>query len=71
MVGTTGKVIGVEHIPELVDLSKRNVAKDQPDYQESGRVRFVGKALSLLSERKNSSRCHCLHAMQKTVNPLL
>lgn len=49
MVGTTGKVIGIEHIPELVELAKRNVARDQPNMQESGRIKFLrnNNAISL------------------------
>ena len=28
MVGTSGKVIGIEHIPQLVEISRQNLAKD-------------------------------------------
>jgi len=41
LVGPGGKVVGVEHISELVDLSKRNVAKNKSDFLEQGRVKFV------------------------------
>ncbi|GJJ68002.1 protein-L-isoaspartate(D-aspartate) O-methyltransferase [Entomortierella parvispora] len=40
MVGPTGRVVGVEHIPELVEQSKKNTAKDQPSFLEEGRVAF-------------------------------
>ncbi|KAI8577534.1 hypothetical protein K450DRAFT_251313 [Umbelopsis ramanniana AG] len=41
MVGPEGKVIGVEHIKELVDMAERNVAKQRQDLLKSSRVRFV------------------------------
>jgi protein-L-isoaspartate(D-aspartate) O-methyltransferase len=41
MVAPEGKVVGVEHISELVDISKRNVAKNKNQLLESGRVKFV------------------------------
>lgn len=41
MVGPEGKVVGVEHISELVDMSERNVAKNKNQLLESGRVKFV------------------------------
>ena len=28
MVGTTGKIVGIDHIPELIELSKRNLKDD-------------------------------------------
>lgn len=40
MVGKTGKVIGVEHIDELVELSKENVNKHHEDLLTSGRIEF-------------------------------
>lgn len=55
MVGEEGRVIGVEHIPELVDLSKRNIAKGNADLLKSKRLRILGKsgpaAMFRLSER--------------------
>lgn len=48
MVGTTGKVIGIEHIPELVEISKRNIEKDQPAFLESGRIKLMGKLCTLI-----------------------
>ncbi|KAI1287569.1 Protein-L-isoaspartate(D-aspartate) O-methyltransferase [Halotydeus destructor] len=41
MVGTSGKAIGIEHIPELVELSKKNIAKDQPGMLEVGRIKII------------------------------
>jgi len=38
MIGNTGKVIGIDVIPELVDWSVENVKKDDPDLLTSGRI---------------------------------
>lgn len=42
-VGQSGKVIGIDHIKELVDDSINNVKKDDPMLLSSGRVRLVGE----------------------------
>lgn len=41
MVGKSGKVVGIEHIPELVEQSKRNMKRGNADLLESGQVIFV------------------------------
>ncbi|CAG8528129.1 5205_t:CDS:1 [Acaulospora morrowiae] len=41
MVGSEGKVIGIEHIPQLVDMAKSNVQKDRPEFLESNRIEFL------------------------------
>uniref|UniRef100_A0A0M3IAY0 Protein-L-isoaspartate(D-aspartate) O-methyltransferase n=1 Tax=Ascaris lumbricoides TaxID=6252 RepID=A0A0M3IAY0_ASCLU len=41
MVGETGKVVGIDHIKELVDLSKRNIEKNHAHLLTSGRVIMV------------------------------
>ncbi|XP_054265089.1 protein-L-isoaspartate(D-aspartate) O-methyltransferase-like isoform X1 [Macrosteles quadrilineatus] len=41
MVGETGKAVGIDHIPELVNYSKDNVMKDKPELLTSGRVKLV------------------------------
>jgi len=41
MVGPRGKVVGIEHIPELVDLSIKNVRKHHGDLLDSGRLTLV------------------------------
>ncbi|KAJ8797257.1 hypothetical protein J1605_017485 [Eschrichtius robustus] len=41
MVGPSGKVIGIDHIKELVDDSVNNVRKDDPMLLSSGRVQLV------------------------------
>ncbi|KAF9917494.1 hypothetical protein BX616_000800 [Lobosporangium transversale] len=38
MVGPTGHVVGVDHIPELIEQSKKNTMQDHPEYIEEGRV---------------------------------
>lgn len=43
MVGTEGKVTGIDYVPELVDLSESNLLKNNAQLLESGRVElFVG-----------------------------
>lgn len=42
-MGCSGKVIGIDHIKELVDDSINNVRKDDPTLLSSGRVQLVGK----------------------------
>ncbi|KAE9413689.1 hypothetical protein Angca_002677 [Angiostrongylus cantonensis] len=41
MIGKNGKVVGVDHIPELVELAKENTRKNHSDLVDSGRVLFV------------------------------
>ncbi|XP_041469463.1 protein-L-isoaspartate(D-aspartate) O-methyltransferase-like [Lytechinus variegatus] len=41
MVGSTGKVVGIDHIKELVDKSRKNIEKDNPDLLTSGRMQLV------------------------------
>lgn len=42
-VGPKGKVIGIDHIKELVDDSVTNVKKDDPSFITSGRIKLLGK----------------------------
>ena len=41
MLGENGKAVGIEHIEELVELSKTNVRKHHGDMLDSGRVILV------------------------------
>lgn len=41
MTGPTGRVVGIEHIDELVKMSIRNIQADDPGLISSGRVKFV------------------------------
>lgn len=43
MVGLRGRVIGIEHIPELIEISIRNVREDNPHFLKESRIKFVGK----------------------------
>ncbi|KAG7328186.1 hypothetical protein KOW79_008130 [Hemibagrus wyckioides] len=41
MVGPTGKVVGIEHIEDLVRTSVKNVQADDPELLTSGRIKLV------------------------------
>ncbi|KAK0153049.1 Protein-L-isoaspartate(D-aspartate) O-methyltransferase [Merluccius polli] len=41
MVGPGGKVVGIEHIDELVRMSVKNVQADDPELLSSERIKFV------------------------------
>lgn len=41
MVGESGKVIGIDHIPELVEMSKKNIKQQNSDLMTSGRIVLV------------------------------
>ena len=41
MSGETGKVVGIEHIPELVEQARKNIAKDNNELLTSGRVKLL------------------------------
>ncbi|XP_064462449.1 protein-L-isoaspartate(D-aspartate) O-methyltransferase-like [Ornithodoros turicata] len=41
MVGATGTVVGIDHIPELVHHSIENIKADQPGFIESGRIKMI------------------------------
>lgn len=43
MIGPTGVVYGVDHMSELVELSKSNIQNDCKELLESGRVKLIGK----------------------------
>jgi len=40
MVGPEGRAVGVDHVPELVELAKANTMKDHAQYLREGRVAF-------------------------------
>jgi protein-L-isoaspartate(D-aspartate) O-methyltransferase len=40
MVGPEGRAVGVEHIPELVELAIKNTQKDHPEFLQDDRVAF-------------------------------
>ncbi|XP_061930257.1 protein-L-isoaspartate(D-aspartate) O-methyltransferase-like isoform X2 [Apis cerana] len=41
MVGSRGCVIGIDHIPELIEISTKNVSEDCPHFIQEERVKFV------------------------------
>ncbi|XP_055337542.1 protein-L-isoaspartate(D-aspartate) O-methyltransferase-like [Paramacrobiotus metropolitanus] len=41
MVGRSGKVVGIDHLPELTNLSRENIKKDDADLLDSGRIKLV------------------------------
>ncbi|CAD5208994.1 unnamed protein product [Bursaphelenchus okinawaensis] len=43
MIGPSGKVIGIDHISELVALSERNIRKHHEEYLDSERIVLVTK----------------------------
>lgn len=40
-MGETGKVVGIDHISNLVKMSKRNISKQHQDWLETGQVALV------------------------------
>jgi hypothetical protein len=36
-------VVGIDHIPELVEKSRKNLDNDRPGLLESGKVKLIGK----------------------------
>ena len=41
MLGKSGKVFGIEHIEELIEMSKDNIAKNHMELLESKRIEFI------------------------------
>ncbi|CAG2117133.1 unnamed protein product [Medioppia subpectinata] len=41
MVGQRGMAVGIDHMPELVNLSVENIRRDQPNLIESKRVKMI------------------------------
>lgn len=59
MVGSEGKVVGVEHISELVDASIRHVSMHHPEWIENSRIMFrVGDGRL---GYKNGGPYDCIH----------
>lgn len=40
MVGETGTAVGIDHIPELIALSQRNIGKGNPELMKTGQVQL-------------------------------
>lgn len=43
MVGEAGRVVGIEHIPELVTMATKNIQNDNPELLISERIKLIGK----------------------------
>jgi hypothetical protein len=41
-VGESGIVVGVDHIPELVDFATKNITRENPEFLTSKRIHFLG-----------------------------
>uniref|UniRef100_A0A8C2DMV4 Protein-L-isoaspartate O-methyltransferase n=1 Tax=Cyprinus carpio TaxID=7962 RepID=A0A8C2DMV4_CYPCA len=65
MVGPKGKVIGIDHIKELVDDSITNVKKDDPSLISSGRVKLiVGDGRMGFTEEAPYDAIHFTHELK-------
>ncbi len=42
MVGSGGKVVGIDHVKELVDWSEKNIRKNHAALLDSGNIKLVG-----------------------------
>ncbi|XP_067208853.1 protein-L-isoaspartate(D-aspartate) O-methyltransferase isoform X2 [Linepithema humile] len=69
MVGSRGRVIGIEHIPELIEISTRNVREDNPHFLKESRIKFVGtrviksdKVFEAMSSVDRGKYTHPTHA---------
>ncbi|CAH2076239.1 unnamed protein product, partial [Iphiclides podalirius] len=41
MLGESGRVVGIDHIPELVTLATKNIQNDNPELLTSGRIKLI------------------------------
>ncbi|XP_024871810.1 protein-L-isoaspartate(D-aspartate) O-methyltransferase-like isoform X4 [Temnothorax curvispinosus] len=53
MVGSHGRVVGIEHIPELIEISTRNVREDNPHFLKEDRIKFVGMYVAVKSRTEH------------------
>ena len=42
-LGSSGKALGIDHIPELVKFAEDNVRNDSPELMDENRIQFLGK----------------------------
>ncbi|RWS16168.1 Protein-L-isoaspartate(D-aspartate) O-methyltransferase-like protein [Dinothrombium tinctorium] len=55
MVGPKGKAIGIDHIPELVQMSIENIERDQPGLIKSGNIKMIGlNSIYLITSNSHS-----------------
>jgi protein-L-isoaspartate(D-aspartate) O-methyltransferase len=72
MVGPTGKVIGIDHISELVEMSRRNIEKDKPEFLRDGRLKlFTGDGRQGKAEEGGFDSIHVGAAAPHVPKPLL
>jgi len=57
--GPTGRVFGVDHIPELVEYSLQAIRRVRPDFLTSGRVTIKCPCFSLHDSNKQSLLNRC------------
>lgn len=43
MLGPNGTAIGIEHMPQLQELAKRNINNDHPELLENKQIQLIGK----------------------------
>lgn len=41
LIGKDGKVVGIDHVPGLVDLAQSNISKDHAQYLKEGRIELI------------------------------
>ena len=44
-VGPTGCVVGIDHMKELVDMSRKNIEKDAPNLLKKEVIKLIGELL--------------------------
>lgn len=72
MIGNNGKVVGIDHIPELVELAKENTRKNHSDLIDSGRVVFVeGDGREGYSLDRKYNAIHVGAAAERIPGPLI
>lgn len=65
MTGPSGRVVGIDHIDELVQMSIKNVQADDPDLLSSGRIR-LWEMEGLASQKER----HMMQFMSVQLQPL-
>ncbi|XP_043269244.1 protein-L-isoaspartate(D-aspartate) O-methyltransferase [Venturia canescens] len=72
MLGDDGLAVGIDHIPELQALAKRNLQSDRPELLESGRVALVvGDGRLGCPEHAPYDAIHVGAAARETPQPLI
>ncbi|XP_070168576.1 protein-L-isoaspartate O-methyltransferase isoform X8 [Polyergus mexicanus] len=69
MVGSNGHVIGIEHIPELIEISTRNVREDNPDFFKENRIKFIEIYCTIKKENVQKVLHVCIIRIKDTRDP--